>query len=426
MTPIRPQVKEPTAPLPPEWAPLAADARAHPAPAGWSWHLLTDLGRLESGHTPSRYHPEWWGGEIPWLALPDIRRLDGQTAIETTEYTNPEGIAHSSARILPTGTVCLSRTASVGFVTVLGKPMATSQDFVNWVCGPQLHPWFLAYLFLAARHYFRSLSSGATHKTVYVPTVKAFRVCVPPIAEQKRIATLVAGQLSELAKALKPARAQAEAAHMLAKASLTAAFRGEAAARWPMKRLSEAADVVNGYGFAEHLQGRTDLRYPFVKVSDMNSEGAETIVSTAANTVDDAILRALRARTYPAGTVIFPKVGGALLTNKKRILGVEASFDNNVMGLVPRGAESRWLFYWLQTIDLVSLSNTQALPSIRQSAVAALQLPVPPVDVQRGVIADLDSRLRAAAVVETAVTNQLASLIELPAVLLRAVFSGAA
>lgn len=50
--------------------PLAVSETRSPAPAGWKWRLLTDLARLESGHTPSRRHPEWWGGDISWLALP--------------------------------------------------------------------------------------------------------------------------------------------------------------------------------------------------------------------------------------------------------------------------------------------------------------------------------------------------------------------
>lgn len=110
-------------------SPIALESRG--APHGWKWHLLTDVARLESGHTPSRRHPEWWGGDTPWIALPDIRALDGTTAFETTETVNAAGLANSSARLLPAGTVCLSRTASVGFVTVMGRPMATSQDFVN-------------------------------------------------------------------------------------------------------------------------------------------------------------------------------------------------------------------------------------------------------------------------------------------------------
>ena len=60
---------------------------------------------------------------MPWLALPDIRRLDCREAHETLERTNADGLANSSARMLPPGTVCLSRTASVGFVTILGREM---------------------------------------------------------------------------------------------------------------------------------------------------------------------------------------------------------------------------------------------------------------------------------------------------------------
>jgi type I restriction enzyme S subunit len=168
--------------------PLSAGREILAAPQGWNWQLLTDLARLESGHTPSRRRPEWWGGEIPWLALPDIRQLDCQVAMETTETTNPLGIANSSARVLPADTVVLSRTASVGFVAMMGRPMATSQDFVNWVCGAALDPRFLMYLLRAARTAIREMSSGAIHKTVYVPTVKAFRVCIPPVEEQRRIA----------------------------------------------------------------------------------------------------------------------------------------------------------------------------------------------------------------------------------------------
>jgi type I restriction enzyme S subunit len=166
------------------------------------------LARLETGHTPSRRVPEWWGGDVPWLALPDIRELDGRVAYRTLETTNALGLANSSARLLPKDTVCLSRTASVGFVTVLGTPMATSQDFVNWVCGPDLDPWFLANALISSRDYLRWLASGAIHKTIYMPEVESFEVCAPrTVAEQRRI---VAG-LNERRAALQGARAAAEA-----------------------------------------------------------------------------------------------------------------------------------------------------------------------------------------------------------------------
>jgi restriction endonuclease S subunit len=194
------------------------------SPRGWTWHLLGSLARLESGHTPSRSRADWWGGDIPWIALPDIRALDGRHVFDTLERTNPEGIAHSAARILPTGTVVLSRTASVGFVTIMGRPMATSQDFVNWVCGPDLDPEFLMHLFIRSRERFRSLSAGAVHQTVYFPTAMALRVCAPPVDEQRRVVGRLREQLAEIDRAKALLEAQRTAIDALPAALLREVF----------------------------------------------------------------------------------------------------------------------------------------------------------------------------------------------------------
>lgn len=88
---------------------------------------------------------------------------------------------------MPKNTVCLSRTASVGYVLVMGKDMATSQDFVNWVCSEDLDHNYLKYVLLSESNAFSRFSSGAIHQTIYFPEVKAFHICHPSIAEQRRI-----------------------------------------------------------------------------------------------------------------------------------------------------------------------------------------------------------------------------------------------
>lgn len=87
------------------------------------------------------------------------------------------------------GRVALSRTASVGFVTFFGREMATSQDFVNWVCGSDLHPKFLLWLLRASRSFIRSVSTGAIHQTVYMNVVERFHICLPELSVQKSIAS---------------------------------------------------------------------------------------------------------------------------------------------------------------------------------------------------------------------------------------------
>lgn len=173
--------------------------RAH-LPRGFSWELLANVARLATGHTPDRERSEYWNGGIPWISLTDIRSLDGVVAAVTLQNVTPLGIKKSSAVLLPKGTVCFSRTASVGFVTVMGREMATSQDFMNWVCGPTLDPTYLMWALIMSRNRLLALSSGSTHRTIYMRVVEQFRVLVPPIDLQREFAQRVTGVEASKAK----------------------------------------------------------------------------------------------------------------------------------------------------------------------------------------------------------------------------------
>jgi type I restriction enzyme S subunit len=178
--------------------PVAVPSSLCGPPHGWQWRKLTEVARLESGHTPSRSRPDWWGGDVSWISLTEIRALDGQWVDSTQLRTNAAGIANSAARILPRGTVCYSRTASVGFVAIMAMPMATSQDFANWVCGDALDPEFLMHALIRGRKELRALATGATHKTIYMPTLQSFHVCAPELARQRQIVLALKQRLTEV------------------------------------------------------------------------------------------------------------------------------------------------------------------------------------------------------------------------------------
>lgn len=177
-------------------------AWAGQVPAHWEVVKLRSIARLESGHTPSRSRPEYWENcTIPWVSLSDVRRFrDGRLKyIEDTEEKISElGMAHSSARLLPRGTVILSRTASVGFSAILGIDMATTQDFANWVCGPRLLPEYLLYVLRGMKHEFARLMMGSTHQTIYMPDIRELQVPLPPPEEQQAIVQHLNTQLAQI------------------------------------------------------------------------------------------------------------------------------------------------------------------------------------------------------------------------------------
>jgi type I restriction enzyme S subunit len=171
-------------------------------PAHWESRRTKFAARLRSGHTPSRQHPEYWENcTIPWFGLSDVWQIrDGRAeyVVETAEKISELGLANSAARLLPRGTVMLSRTASVGFSAIMGVDMATTQDFVNWVCGPTLRPEFLLYVFRSMGQEFKRLTMGSTHQTIYMPDVGRFSTPVPPVHEQDEIVARIRSETSKL------------------------------------------------------------------------------------------------------------------------------------------------------------------------------------------------------------------------------------
>ena len=170
------------------WVVGGIQPRPRSLPDKWRLVRLTDVAKLESGHTPSRRRPTYWNGGVPWVSLNDVDELDANEILQTKETISDLGLANSSARLLPTGTVIFSRTASIGKSTILGLPMSTTQDFANYICGPELHNRYLMYLFRYMKGTWKRLMAGSTHNTIYMPIFKGLQILLPPAEEQRAIA----------------------------------------------------------------------------------------------------------------------------------------------------------------------------------------------------------------------------------------------
>lgn len=171
-------------------------------PVHWNSGNIRRFARMKTGHTPSRSMPEYWEDcTIPWFTLADVWQIRDGTRWhlgETAEKISELGLENSAAELLPAGTVILSRTASIGFSGIMPVPMATSQDFWNWVCGPELLPEYLLLLFRAMGDEFELSTNGSTHKTIYQGIAAGLRICVPEVGEQRRIVTFVLERIGEL------------------------------------------------------------------------------------------------------------------------------------------------------------------------------------------------------------------------------------
>lgn len=209
-------------------------------PLDWECSRIASVAKLESGHTPSKRKPSYWSGHIPWVSLHDTDGLNGREIFTTEQMITDEGLKHSSARMLPKGTVVFSRTATVGKTTVLGRDMATSQDFANYICGPRLDNYFLLYLFRGMGRTWKGLMAGSIHNTIYMPVFKALQIPLPPVPEQRAIAEALSdvdGLLGALDRLIAKKRDLKQAAmqQLLTGQTRLPGFHGE----WEVKTVAE-------------------------------------------------------------------------------------------------------------------------------------------------------------------------------------------
>jgi type I restriction enzyme M protein len=174
--------------------------------------------------------------------------------------------------------------------------------------------------------------------------------------------------------------------------------------KYTLIAIGDVCAVISGYAFPLALQS-TIGEIPFYKVSDMNTIGNEIYMHFSNNYVSTATIENERWSVVPHDTVIFPKIGAAIATNKKRITTRPALFDNNVMGLISgEKIIPKYLYYILTSVNISEWASRSNPPSIPKGVVEQFKIPVPSIDFQQSVVDELDSHQR--------VINGVKSIIE--------------
>lgn len=333
-------------------------------PEGWRWTKLTDVARLETGHTPSRRKPAYWDGDIPWIGIKDARLYHGRVIPDTIQHTTPLGIENSAARVLPAETVCLSRTASIGYVTMMGQPMATSQDFVNWVCSDKLDPKFLMSLLIAESDSLNYFSHGSTHQTIYFPEVKAFHVCLPSIDEQRRIAAVLGAlddrievnrRMNRTLEAMAQALFRRRFVDFDGRDDLVEHEAGLIPEGWDVQPIGDVLEL--SYGKSLPKRKREPGTVPVYGSGGLTGSHTESLVDGPGVVV---------GRKGSIGTVYWEDAD---------FFPIDTTFF-----VEPRaeGISLRWIYYRLLHMDLTRLGSDSAVPGLNRNAVYSQHWVIPP------------------------------------------------
>ncbi len=156
---------------------------------------------------------------------------------------------------------------------------------------------------------------------------------------------------------------------------------------WCWATVEQLGVIASGQtpnGVTEMCSPEGDI--PWFRVADMNAPGNETYMVYGKDFLTTLQAESVGLHVRPAGTIIFPKRGGAIATNKKRLLHGPSAYDLNTMGVVPEPESADYLWLWFLKLDLGGLSDGSNVPQINNGDIAPLAVPLPPAAEQARII----------------------------------------
>lgn len=159
---------------------------------------------------------------------------------------------------------------------------------------------------------------------------------------------------------------------------------------WVTGNLSSAVEVKSGIGFPHKYQGNFFGEYPVYKVGDVSAAVIENkgILSKAGHYVSKVEAQELKGQVFRCGVTLFAKIGEAVKLNRRAFVSREGLADNNVMAVIPiHNGMDKFIYYFLQTLDLTDVSRSTTVPSIRKGDIEGISISYPSLAEQK-IIAD--------------------------------------
>ena len=164
---------------------------------------------------------------------------------------------------------------------------------------------------------------------------------------------------------------------------------------WKETTLNKVADIGQGYTFKREYQGQSVGRWNYFKVADIGLKNTGIFLASAINKVDDSFIKQTGCKPFRAGSIVFPRVGAALLNNNKKILLQDSIVDDNVLVLTVKDkfiCNDIFLYYLLARLRLEDWCNSGLVPVINSKTVLKQTVNIPPIAEQQKIAAILTTQ----------------------------------
>lgn len=349
--------------------------------------------------------------EIPFYKVADLARSsDGVHMPEPMHTISDETRKRLKAKLIPKGSIVY---AKIGAASLLNRRRVTTRSccidnnmtaFVPEQVSPE---WALIWL--------RSLDFGAYMCPATVPSISEgiqadLPLGLPPMEYEQRSIALLNERLPKIDKLITLLEDKSSALSSYRQSLITRAVTkgldpnvemkdsgvewiGDIPKHWQISTLGRIGTFKGGDAFPVNLQGRSDNEISFYKVANLGIHKESIYLKKSENTIakEDAI--ALKANIINPGSIVYAKIGAALLLNRRRIVNEPCCIDNNMTAFTLRTGNLLWAYYFLSTIDFGMYTCPATVPSLSEGRQSQIPIAIPPMNEQIEIGEYISSRL---------------------------------
>ena len=233
--------------------------------------------------------------------------------------------------------------------------------------------YFLKLLFWSG-YWRRTAKQSVNQASVNQKDIKAVPFSYPPLAEQQRIVAKLDAAFAEIDEAVEVTKNSLLSLREFNEKFISDTFKS-IGTNWLTGRISDFCSLKSGSTVDKKFEVEVgDIAY--LKVADMNISENQNSIVTSSRFLKTSDVR--QTQIIEAGSIIFPKRGGAILTNKKRITDVPICADLNIMSVKSNGSiQPKLLFYYFQNVDMRQLGSGSSIPQINNYDIEPLKISFP-------------------------------------------------
>lgn len=382
---------------------VPAEEQPYEVPENWVWVRLGAIAEIVTGGTPSKKHPEYYGGNFPFYKPSDLDQ--GRLTYDASEYLSEEG--KNVSRIIPKNSTAVCCIGSIGKCGYLMCEGTTNQQINSAI--PKINSLCL-YYYLCTENFVQDLLSMASATTIAIVNKSKMESCafpLPPLSKQQRIVERIEELFAKLDEAKERLQEVADSFAVRKAAILHKAFTGELTKQW--RRENGVRDESwEEKKLSEITENQDSKRIPLSKSQRDNMNriydyyGASGIIDK----VDDYI--------FEGKKLLIGEDGANLVTRSKDIAFIaDGKYWVNNHAHILDVKDTVLLMYlcnYINNMDLIPYVTGSAQPKLTQAKMNNIKIFLPTLPEQHEIVRLIDDLLARERAAQQAAEQALASI----------------